>query len=272
MSNRLLLIIIGLLVANLVVGIVKSPTDTASVTDDGSVGLERPWFIDEAFASDERTSRAIADISDEAGMSAYVKSSRTINLTNARKAFTRGVEDQTADYIIGLIPIPGYDASWDAHVLVHRTGWILAYYPNTWVAAKAVNEKHQIVGGSTKLSLAIDAVGSKIAQSFATKSYYNFAQPSATKMLVIHFKNDQDPRLKLPSSFTYYEKSLMYYCASWSNEFFVETNKIIDCASSGTFRYSDISSQLIEDTFVQLNSYTHHSENRAWGMIVILYS
>lgn len=267
MPRKVTLLLALLLIANLMVGIMSlnRGASTVSNADDGddALSLERPWFIDEAFASDERTSRAIADISTEAGMSAYVKSASAINLTNAKRAFTRGVEEQTADYIIGLVPITGYDASWDAHVLVHRTGWILAYYPNTWVTARALNEKHQIVGGSTKLSLAIDAVGSKIAQSFATKSYYNFAQPSATKMLVIHFKNGQDPRLKLPSSYTYYEKSLMFY--AYYCRFYIESTEIAYQRSN--FGYYDISSSLTENDYVQT-----YSDNDSWGMIVILYS
>ncbi|MBM4414066.1 MAG: hypothetical protein FJ040_11570 [Chloroflexi bacterium] len=88
MSNRLLLIIIGLLVANLVVGIVKPSVDTAGINDDGSVGLVRPWFIDEALASDERSNRAIASIADEAGISAYVKTPTAILLSRAKTAFS----------------------------------------------------------------------------------------------------------------------------------------------------------------------------------------
>jgi hypothetical protein len=189
-----------------------------------------------------------------------VKSATTINLTNARKAFTKGVEAQTADYIIGLVPITGYDASWDVHVLVHRTGWILAYYPKEWVTAKALNEKHQIVGGSTKLSLAIDAVGAKIAQSFSAKSYYNFAHPSATKMLVIYFKDGQDPRIKLPSSFTYFEKSLMAFGQFSCNFGIIGQGCLIN---NGCL---DISDKISEGAYVQTYS------DYGWGMIVILYS
>jgi hypothetical protein len=271
MSNKLLLVIIGLLVANLVVGVVKSPSDTlqSDTNADGALGLVRPWFIDEALASDDRSARAIADISSEAGMSAYVKSARSINLTNAKRAFTRGVEDQTADYIIGLVPIPGYASEWDAHVLVHRTGWILAYYPNTWVASRTINEKQQTVA-STKLSLAIDQVSRNIVQNFPTKSDYNFAHPSATKMLVIHFKNGQDPRLKLPGSFTYYEKSILFYSYNY-DDFHIEETKIID-GRWDKFYYLNIDSQLSEGSYIQMYSDSNSSSRSSWGTIVILYS
>ena len=149
MSRYALWVVVLLLGANLLVGMVRPSTTAVREESDGAAGLSKPWLLERAMASDERSVRALEDISNEAGMSAYVKSATAINLTNARKAFTKGVEAQTADYIIGLVPISGYDASWDVHVLVHRTGWILAYYPKEWVTAKALNEKHQIVGGST---------------------------------------------------------------------------------------------------------------------------
>ncbi len=264
MSRKIVWLIIVLLGLNLIVGVQQNRIQQLAEEDDGMT-LQRPWFLDTVRASDERSARALEDISNEAGMSAYVKSATAINLTNARKAFTKGVEAQTADYIIGLVPITGYDASWDVHVLVHRTGWILAYYPKEWVTAKALNEKHQIVGGNTKLSLAIDAVGAKIGQSFSAKySYYNFAHPSATKMLVIYFKNSQDPRLRLPSSYTYYEKSLMLYSSYYWYGFSIGTKEILYPTGFG---YADISSDLTDGSFVQ----TYSSEN-TWGMIVILYS
>jgi hypothetical protein len=264
MSRYAVWVVVLLLGANLVVGMVRPSTTAPYDAADGAAALSKPWLLERAMASDERSARALEDISNEAGMSAYVKSATAINLTNARKAFTKGVEAQTADYIIGLVPITGYAASWDVHVLVHRTGWILAYYPKEWVTASALNEKHQIVGGSTKLSLAIDAVGAKIAQSFSAKSYYNFAHPSATKMLVIYFKNSQDPRLRLPSSFTYYEKSLMLYSSYYWYGFSIGTKEILYPTGFG---YADISSDLTDGSFVQ----TYSSES-TWGMIVILYS
>ncbi len=230
MSRYAVWVVVLLLGANLVVGMVRPSTTAPRDEADGAAALSKPWLLERAMASDERGARALEDISNEAGMSAYVKSATAINLTNARKAFTKGVEAQTADYIIGLVPITGYDASWDVHVLVHRTGWILAYYPKEWVTASALNEKHQIVGGSTKLSLAIDAVGAKIGQSFSAKySYYNFAQPSATKMLVIYYKDPQSPRVKLPNSNTYYEKSLLLTGTGYYG-FLIDDTRVINHA------------------------------------------
>jgi hypothetical protein len=257
--------IVGMLLgANLLVGMVRPSTTALRDEADGAAGLSKPWLLERAMASDDRGARALEDISNEAGMSAYVKSTTAINLTNAKKAFTKGVEAPTTDYIIGLVPIKDYDASWDVHVLVHRTGWILAYYPKEWVTAKALNEKHQNVGGSTKLSLAIEAVGAKIGQSFSAKySYYNFAQPSATKMLVIYFKDGQDPRIKLPSSFTYYEKSVMVL-ANYNCKFYISGSCVHALYSGNT--YFDISSLLTEGSYVQTWS------DGGWGMIVILYS
>jgi hypothetical protein len=224
---------------------------------------------------------AIEDISNEAGMSAYVKSTTPINLTNAKKAFTRGVEHETADYIIGLVPVPGYSITqdpqllrtitWDAHVLVHKTGWILAYYPKEYESARVLNEKQQVIGGATKLSLVIDAVISKTGVKFGNKSYYHFQYPDAKKMLVIYFKNGQDPRVKLPSSNIYYEKSLLFYSHSY-DKFRIEDTIIIDGwdYAQKTYHYKNINFQ--DDIYVQMYHTLYNTSNPSWGMIVVLYS
>lgn len=280
MSRKVVLVLALLLLGNLVVGIISISESKYADTNsmDEALNLERPWFINEVAAKDLSGTAAIADISNEAGMSVYVKSTTAINLTKAKTAFTRGVEIETADYIIGLIPISGYNTAWDptlqvnitwdAHVLVHKTGWILAYYPKEYVSARALNEKQQVIGGATKLSLAIDAVIAKAGNKFGNKSYFNFQYPDATKMLVIYFKNGQDPRIKLPASLTYYEKSLMLFKGDRYSDtgFYIEDNKI--ALTDYGFQYHDISTNLTEGTFIQ----TWSSTSATWGMIVILYS
>ena len=64
---------------------------------------------------------------DEAGISAYFKSASPIALADVRGVF-RVIEVETADYIIGSVPVPDYRGEYDAHVYVHREGWFVAYY------------------------------------------------------------------------------------------------------------------------------------------------
>lgn len=283
MSQKIILLLAFLLLGNMIVGIWSTTNrESARTTDsDDAISLTRPWFIDEVSAKDKVGIAAIEDISNEAGISAYVKSTAAISLAKARAAFTRGVESETTDYIIGLVPIPGYSASydsqldatitWDAHVLVHKNGWILAYYPKNYYSARAINEKQQVVGGATKLSLAIDAVIAKTGGKFGAKSYYHFQFPDAQKMLVMYFKNGQDPRVKLPSSFTYYEKSLIIYTPGCCSSTFKIENTTVVYAYDGRFHYRDIGDLLTAGDYVQM----YHEGNGAswgWGMIVILYS
>jgi hypothetical protein len=211
MSNRLLLIIIGLLMANLVVGIVKSPTDTASVTDDGSVGLVRPWFIDEAFASDDRSARAVASIATEAGISAYIKTPTAILLSRAETAFT-SVTFKNSNYILGTITPAGYDAYWGAQVMVHKTGWIMAWYHKDWLASTVVHVNDKSFANKTKLSLAIDKVTTALKINAINPTYYHFKYPSANRMLIARksLVSGYMMRVSYPSSFTYYDTSAYY--------------------------------------------------------------
>lgn len=211
MSNRLLLVIIGLLVANLVVGIVKSPTDTASVADDGSIGLVRPWFIDEALASDDRSARAIASIADEAGISAYVKTPTAILLSRAKTAFT-SVTVENSNYILGTITPAGYSAYWGAQVMVHRTGWIMSWYHKDWLASTVVHVNDKTFANKTKLSVAIDAVTTALRINAISPTYYHFKYPTANRMLIARksLVSGYKMRVSYPSSFTYFDTSAYY--------------------------------------------------------------
>jgi hypothetical protein len=207
------LIIIGLLVANLVVGIVKSPSDTlqGDLNADGSIGLVRPWFIDEALASDDRSARAIADISSEAGISAYVKTPTTILLSRAQTAFT-SITFQNSNYLLGTITPAGYDAYWGAQVMVHKTGWIMAWYHKDWLASTVVHVNDKTFANKTKLSLAIDKATAALRIRAINPTYYHFKYPAANRMLIARksLTSGYMMRVSYPSSLTYYDTSAYY--------------------------------------------------------------
>jgi hypothetical protein len=213
MSNKLLLVIIGLLVSNLVVTIFKSPSDSlqSDANTDGALGLVRPWFIDEALASDDRSARAIADISSEAGISAYVKTPSTINLTLAQKAFT-SVTFTNANYIMGTITPAGYDAYWGAQVMVHKTGWIMAWYHKDWLASTVVHVNDKTFANNTKLSLAINKVTTELRLNPLNPTYYHFKYPTANRMLIARksLVSGHMMRVSYPSTFTYFDTSAYY--------------------------------------------------------------
>lgn len=286
MSNKLLLVIIGLLVANLVVGIVKSPSDSlqSDANADGAIGLVRPWFIDEALASDDRSARAIADISSEAGISAYVKTPTAILLSRAQTAFT-SITAQNSNYIMGTITPAGYDAYWGAQVMVHKTGWIMAWYHKDWLASTVVHVNDKTFANKTKLSLAIDKVTAALRITSINPTYYHFKYPTANRMLIARksLTSGYMMRVSYPSTFTYFDTSAYYeYDVTYDNSgnigypdgacvagnwydtdykkdylgLYINGDLTIDqtvAFPSDNVQYKDISSKMVQDYMNEIN-------------------
>jgi hypothetical protein len=118
----------------------------------------------------------------EAGFCAYGNVGREINLTKAKLAF-RGLEYVCEDYLIGSVPIPGYSESEDAHVYVHRTGWIVAYYTKEEFIAKII--KNFMTPDDNKLEDAITAICATLPCSKPNISYYDFRYPTANTVLIV---------------------------------------------------------------------------------------
>ena len=254
MRKYILLTVCLLLIANLIVGVqlLQKPDTTAGIpVDDGALALVRPWFVDQALASEDREARAIASIADEAGMAAYAKSPAAITLSRVTPLFTGGIEVQTSDYIIGLVPLTGYLAHWNVHVLVHKNGWVMAWYHKDWPAINILDTRAAKFGTSTKLSLALTAVGGRIGQALKP-TYYNFAFPDATKLLMLNKMRASGTtvRISLPASFLYYDKGL-YVDTDYNSgvdEIFINNTSVYDCCSTTT-RYPDA-----PERFIAVNS------------------
>jgi len=157
-------------------------------------------------------------IEDEAGISAWFRTSSTINLNSVRSSF-RTIEIETTDYILGSVPVPDYDESWDAHVYVHKDGWILAYYLAQDPVGKIYDWKAYHNGGRTTISTKLENVIAVIANaagfpfSTANVTYYDFRYPNATHLMLIvewivsDYKASDSFQIKLPSNFAYYQRS-----------------------------------------------------------------
>lgn len=78
-----------------------------------------------------------------------------------------------------MVPLTGYLAHWNVHVLVHKNGWVMAWYHKDWPAINILDTRAATFGTSTKLSLALTPVGGRIGQALKP-TYYNFAFPDAT--------------------------------------------------------------------------------------------
>ncbi len=211
MSRNSIFGFVLLLVSNLVIGImlIDKPVAPTPPANDGALGLVRPLFIDQARANP--STRAIANIADEAGLAAYGKTAAAITLNRARSAFT-SIEIDTPDYLIGMITPTGYPAYWSAHVLVHKTGWVMAWYARDWLAAKIINVKDLNFTNSTKLSLALDIVTSKLSLTPIAPTYYHFKYPSATQLVIVRksLSSGRSVTIQLPQEFTYVDVSAFY--------------------------------------------------------------
>lgn len=214
MSNKLLLLVAALLIANMGIAVwnnsaTRTSTDGAAV--DGALSLVRPWFIDEALASDDRSARVITNIANEAGISAYVKTPAAILLSRAKTAFTSVIVEDS-NYILGTITPTGYPAYWGAQVLVHKNGWIMAWYHKDWLASTVVHVNDKTFANKTKLSVAIDAVTTALKITAISPTYYHFKYPTANRMLIARksLVSGHMMRVSYPSTFTYFDTSAYY--------------------------------------------------------------
>jgi hypothetical protein len=146
---------------------------------------------------------------DEAGISAYFKSASPVNLANVRGVF-RVIEVETADYIIGSVPVPNYPESEDVHVFIHRNGWFVAYYLASDPVAKIYDWKsYSGTSIPTKLERIISIVASEAGVPLGLVFYYDFRYPNASHMMLIAetVSGGDDFTIQLPSTFAFYERS-----------------------------------------------------------------
>ena len=166
------LIALSLLLALAVLGLAPQPAAPAS--GGNAIALVAPPFIGVAHAQegpDAQGAPAAAPMGfpqNEAGISAYFKSATPVNLADVRSVY-RVIEVETADYIIGSVPVPDWWESYDVHLYVHRDGWFLAYYLNADPVGKIIDWK-RYNGSSlptkleTVLTLATSSAGMVVSE------------------------------------------------------------------------------------------------------------
>jgi hypothetical protein len=169
--------------------------------------LSAPAFLQASNVSAEADIAAKLDT--EAGISAYFKSSSPIDVTDNPTldgAFTV-IETKTADYLIGSVGIPGYNSHFDAHVYVHKDGWIMAYYLRSNPLSKIVDSRAKTIN-NTLLKTAVANVASAAGAAFTDVSYYDFRYPNSTHILLVaeDYANGNTFTINLPSTYTYYER------------------------------------------------------------------
>ena len=131
-------------------------------------------------------SAAVDFPADEAGISAYVKASSSIDLNDAKSSFA-SIERETADYIIGTVALAQHTEEQYPHVYVSTDGWVVAYYPkdreSSWIVPWADYVEGPI--SSTYLSNAAGIVATAVGGTTSGLKYYDFRYPDATKMMIV---------------------------------------------------------------------------------------
>jgi len=160
-------------------------------------------------------------LDNEAGISAYTKADKSINIENAKNAF-RTIETKTSEYIIGSVEIPGLPESEDAHVYVNRSGWILAYYLKDAPVSKMVKYDGGTI--TTTLADAVTKVAASAGVQYSDLKYYDFKYSGANRLMMIgDWRLNGEPadsyRFKIPSTFTLNENSHSIRCRGncWIN-------------------------------------------------------
>jgi hypothetical protein len=245
-------------------GLVKTPDTQASAV----ARLHVPSFVSNANVTSKDDIGTLLD--EEAGISAYFKSPDAINLSQVRAQF-RTIEDETGDYIIGSVAVPGYYESADPHVYVHRDGWILAYYKRLHPVGKIVDADAYSIT-NTKLKTVVAAVAGAAGAAFADVEYYDFRYPNATHMMLVAEDSGDGNyfTIQLPSTFGYFERGWAVR-TSWNGLGWCEIDGVSlpsDYWDSGTNRYGTIAAAELLPDVQHTVSVEYNGE---WVALVILY-
>jgi hypothetical protein len=203
-------IVLFLLLALFVLNVAPQPAIPAP--GDNAIALKAPSFVKVASAQEAPDAAPIGFPQDEAGISTYFKVEGPVDLSLARAAF-RTLEVETADYLIGSVPVPNYLEVKDVHVYVHQDGWFLGYYLRQDATGKIFDWIRYYAGNRrtipTTLETALGVVAGQAGVSVPGFTYYDFLYPNATHLMLIaeDTSNGNYFQVNLPVSFSFYERS-----------------------------------------------------------------
>jgi len=228
-----------------------------------SISLVPPPFIQIAGAAEAAGGGGGAFPEDEAGISAYVNTSQTIDLDKLKTIFTE-VEEVGDNYIIGITPISDFGGDIDVHVYADTDGWIVAYFTKDEPAAKIMQwgkdtdvDTPQITEITTTtledaIIKAADAAG--ILWAVRDIKYYDFEYPNANGMtLFVRTRataGTNITQVEIPATYTLYEASYYHYVTGYSYYGFSTNSKL----------------KVDETTISDLSiSGPYHGYDRKWG-------
>lgn len=165
--------------------------------------------------------QATSPFAGDAGIAAYFQIPAGIDINADIQALYRTIEtDIGLDYIIGTVPVPGYDDQHDIHLYLDTNGWVVAFYPDEsptskvidWIAWDATS-----LDLPTKLESAVVAISPTLSPGNFALNYYHFQYPAANRMTLVAEQIERPFNtsaaasdsftVTLPTEFTYYETS-----------------------------------------------------------------
>ncbi|MEM7735423.1 MAG: caspase family protein [Deinococcota bacterium] len=157
------------------------------------VPLTAPAFLITSLNTSS-TQDAFAFLEHEAGIAVYFQRD-SLNL-NRLKTNYRIIEAETAEYLLGSVPVPGYEAyeSYDATVYARADGWLVIYYPNNYFTSFVIDWSAYAAGRNqsgtqiqvpTKLERVAAFFGARLGASEDDLRFYDFRFPEATTLLLM---------------------------------------------------------------------------------------
>lgn len=261
--------------------VVKQPSEKANTNT--TFNLQAPQFV--GIAKAEMDSIA-SFMEDEAGISSYFKASTSIALNDVRDAF-RTIEVETANYIIGSVPVTDYPESEDVHVYVHTDGWVVAYYLAADPVGKIFDWRVYHSSGRTAISTKLETVlllmATEAAVAFPGGTYYDFRYPNATNLMLIAEWANRDSvaqtdsfEVNVPGTFLYYERSWSIGSDDFdSAKYFLDSVEIFrgNYNEWGTAQGFLTATQLLPDQYhlIEVKTHPYGAINYVYGGLAILY-
>jgi len=206
------------------------------------ISLMPPPFIGIAGAVEATGGNAFPE--DEAGISAYVNIGKSINITEAVKAFTQ-TEELSQTHAIGIIPIDNKRGTINVHVYVDTGGYVVAYFKNTEPASKILkwsgmdfnNPKMEDFITNTAIKAMCGKIDVYYLDIKDDIKYYDFEYLDAKKMVI--FLNargsggDEYTHIFIPGKYRLYEASYSLISDTSNRNYLYVDGKRIASAYNG---------------------------------------
>jgi hypothetical protein len=271
-----IILLVGVIAAVLLATFVIVMQPGSQATTNTIVKLQAPSFVGIAQAGSDDIAYFMED---EAGIACYFQASSSIDLNDVRDAF-RTIEVETADYIIGSVPVIDYPESEDVHVYVHTDGWVVAYYLAADPVGKIFDWRVYHNTGrteiTTKLENTLILIASEAFVPFTSGTFYDFRHPNATHLMLIAewaSGGTDEFEVNLPGTFVYFERSWSLGSDNMGSADFI-LDSITIFSGSGDWGNSQgilSASQLLTDQFHTIGVHQYYSTRYSYGGLALVY-